>query len=112
MFTYEVMFNFWDDMTVSPLTYTAHHERMRMAHVRSQTEALLPTRAVIRRALQRLLSLMDVDYKNDFSCPCCSLLPPEEMIIVMDGTSLGFPKDFAFTGINPPADLADPYPDM
>ena len=39
LFTYEAMYSFWDDLTTAPMTYTAHYERMYLAHVHSTLRA-------------------------------------------------------------------------
>ena len=53
---------------------------------------LLPT---CRRALQEFLDLLKVDYKAGFTCPVCSGLPHEDMVIICDGKVLGFRRDLA-----------------
>lgn len=98
LFTYEVMFDYWDGMTVTPLSYTAHHSRLVMHHERSNCHP--PSRTVVRQALQSFLLLLDINY--DFSCPCCSSLPHDAMVIVGDAVCMGFRKDLASTGIKLP----------
>jgi hypothetical protein len=110
LFTYETMFDYWDGMTVSRQSFTAQHAKLRLAHQRTCTAHLLPSRQVIRYGLQCFLNLLDVEYQS-FGCPCCSHLPHDEICLVGDGTTLGFRKDFAQTASRPPPAASPPIPD-
>lgn len=111
LFTYEALFDYWDGMTVSKQSYTAQHRKLVLAHRRSGTFGLLPSRQVLRYALQGFLDLLDLDYKS-FGCPCCSKLPHDQICLCGDGTTLGFRKDFAQTASNAPTSSDPPIPDQ
>ena len=112
LFSYEAMLTYWDGIISSKLSFTAHHSNMCMAHRRSHTAHLLPKRAVIREALQGFMLLLDIDYSS-FGCPCCSNMPHEDIVVIMDGTTLGSRKDLVFTGPKATeARTSEPIPDF
>lgn len=92
LFAYDTMSGYWESsLTVSPLTFNGHWERMRELHEQEQCDHLLPSRWTLREALWAFLLLLDVPY-DLFGCPCCSRLPHDKQIIIADGISIGFPK--------------------
>ena len=111
LFTYEVLFDYWDGMTVAKLSYTAHYQRLRLSHKRTARLSLLPSRPVVRYALQGFLSLLDLDY-HKFGCPCCSNFPHDQITLIGDGTTLGYRKDFACTATCPRAPSTPPRDDL
>ena len=74
------MLGYWDEMTVTKMTWTAFHSRMVMGHLRYGYVA--PSRPTVRLALQAFLSLLDIDYCAAFSCPCCPPDPKDWTIII------------------------------
>ena len=106
------MLAYWDGIISSKLSFAAHHNNMFMAHRRSHTSHLLPQRAVIREALQGFLMLLDIDYSS-FGCPCCRNLAHEDIVIIMDGTTLGSRKDLVFTAPRTvDTRVTEPIPDL
>ncbi len=99
LFTHESMFAFWDSMIKQRYTFAAHYNSLFDSHQRSGTSKLMPTRNVVRYALQGFLSLLNMPYEHLMSCPLCSKLPSNQQIIIMDGTALGFNRQNAFTGV-------------
>jgi hypothetical protein len=71
----------------------------------------MPSRQVVRYALQCFLNMLDMDY-HSFGCPCCSKLPHDQICLVGDGTTLGFRKDFAKTASRRPTPDMPPVPDQ
>ena len=112
LFLHETLLTYWDGMTSSKLSFTAHHANMEMAHRRSGSEfaALLPSRRVVRQALQSFLALLDIDYSS-FGCPCCSKLRHEQLVLIMDGTTLGSRKDLVHTATTSTG-ASEPIPDL
>ena len=112
LFTYESMFDYWDGMTTTKLSFTAHHAKLTLNHNRSGTAALMPSCQTVRLALQGFLALLDIQYNEHFGCPCCSKLPDEKKCLIGDGTTLGFRKDLAYTAVPMAADQSEPRPDL
>lgn len=111
LFLYEAMFAYWDGMISSKLSFTAHHANMRKAHQRTQLEDMLPSRQVIRQALQCFLALLDIDYAS-FGCPCCNTLAHDQLVLIMDGTTLGSRKDLVYTATANAPPSGEPIDDL
>lgn len=53
---------------------------------------------------------LDVDYNDCFSCPICSKLSHDELVLIMDGKEMGMKKALAKQYISPRAADDDPIP--
>ena len=51
--------------------------------------------ATDRRAMLEFLKLIDLDYCNAFTCPKCSQLPHDELVIIIDGKEMGMNRALA-----------------
>jgi hypothetical protein len=98
LFTHGCMFDFWDRVAISHCTFVSHSLMMRAMHQRAGNDIEdMPSREVLRRALWSFLRLLNIPDQN-FGCPCCSCLPYDDVIITIDGITLGFNRGFAQTG--------------
>ena len=80
-------------------TYSHAHmqasQHVRTAPRRHPSSASCFRLPVCRRALQRFLELLDIDYVQGFNCPCCSPLLWSERVLIFDAKTMGSRKDLA-----------------
>jgi hypothetical protein len=61
-----------------------------------------------RNAMMSFIRCLDIDYKECFSCPICSVLPHDELVLIMDGKEMGMKKALAKQYIPPCISDDDP----
>lgn len=107
LFLYETLFAYIDAMTHSKLTVFAQHGQILEAYARSGDKFC--SCGVYHRAIQLFMALLDVDYDEGFTCPCCSDLHPKDMTIIADGKARGHKRSLV-SSIHPDTPYSASYP--
>jgi hypothetical protein len=107
LFHYSLMFSYFRVFATSTYSFTAHWRAMGSSHIKNGSgRELMPSRTTLRLALLAFLTLLVTSANRSFICPCCCRYGFlfSSLIIILDGTTLGFRKDFARTatpGVDP-----------
>ncbi|KAK9807615.1 hypothetical protein WJX72_004166 [[Myrmecia] bisecta] len=95
LLTYELAYEYTDGMCLTRLPFATHHNLMRTRYNRTGTRPLLCLRTTHRLALMAFLRQLDIPYGHRCSCPICSELPHEQLVLIVDGKAMGINKTFA-----------------